>query len=169
MLDDLYNKRDVQWTVGVKLSKSTLKIGTDSLNFTVTSPQDGFLYILYRGTTADSLYLLFPNVLDSQNEITAGVPITLPRPDWLVNGLGPAGIDRLLVIVAKNPRDFSGYSLPPAYVTQTGSFSKIRPTAESVARFRIAATTAAACRDIGITKQCSRSYGAALLSIVEIE
>jgi len=47
------------------------------------------LYLFYRGTQADSLYLLFPNSLDSSNAIKANQSLKLPRQDWSVTALGP--------------------------------------------------------------------------------
>jgi hypothetical protein len=178
-LNDIYNQRDDRWQVQATLSSPTLKIGSN-LALSVRSDRDGFVYLFYRGTQPDSLYLLFPNSLDAANSIKANQTLPLPRQNWSVTALGPTGTDHLLVMVADTPRDFSALSLPAEYVSQAGPFEKIRPTAQAAARIGQAATLSAAVgkkacqstdgkRDLGVARQCSSVFGAGLVSLQETD
>jgi hypothetical protein len=130
--------------------------------------------MLYVGTRPDSFYLLFPNRLDSRNEIAAGQELRLPRTSWTVNALGPPGTDHILVLVAESPRDLSGYALPEEYVSRDGLFQKLLPTPATAARLSQLATLSGslrspecAKRDLGVAQRCSNAFGAALVSIEE--
>jgi hypothetical protein len=176
-LHDIYSQRDDRWGVAAALSKPVLKIGQDFLDLTITSQRDGFIYIFYLGSKPDSFYLLFPNQLDAQNAIKANAAVTLPRPAWTVNALGPAGTDHILVMVAETTRDLGDYSLPQNYVSASGPFGKISATAQAVARINEVATLSTAfknpeCqseehRDRVTAKRCSNAFGAALVSVDE--
>jgi hypothetical protein len=178
-LNDIYNQRDDRWQVQATLASPTLKIGSN-LSLSVRSDRAGFVYLFYRGTQPDSLYLLFPNSLDSANTIKANETLRLPRQDWSVTALGPKGTDHLMVMVADTPRDFSALALPAEYVSQSGPFEKIRPTVQAVARIGQAATLSAAVakkecqntgakRDLGVARQCSNVFGAGLVSLQETD
>jgi hypothetical protein len=178
-LNDIYNQRDDRWHVQATLASPTLKIGSN-LSMSVRSERAGFVYLFYRGTQPDSLYLLFPNSLDSANTIKANETLRLPRQDWSVTALGPKGTDHLMVMVADTPRDFSALALPAEYVSQAGPFEKIRPTAQAIARIGQAATLSAAVakkecqntdakRDLGVARQCSNVFGAGLVSLQETD
>jgi hypothetical protein len=178
-LNDIYNQRDDRRQVQATLSSPSLKIGSN-LSMSVRSDRDGFVYLFYRGTQPDSLYLLFPNSLDSANSIKANQALQLPRPSWTVTALGPKGTDHLMVMVTDTRRDFSALALPADYVSQAGPFEKIRPTAQAVARIGQAATLSAAVgkkecqsadakRDLGVARQCSNVFGADLVSLQETD
>lgn len=178
-LNDIFNQRDDRWQVDATLASPALKIGSN-LSMSVRSARDGYVYVFYRGSQADSLYLLFPNTLDSANTLKANQSLPLPRQDWSVTALGPKGTDYLLVMVTDTPRDFSALALPAEYVSQSGPFEKIRPTAQAVARIGQAATLSAAVsqkecqssdakRDLGVARRCSNVFGATLVSLQETE
>ncbi len=177
-LRDIYAARDDRWQVELGLDQPKLKIGTN-LGMTVRSDHDGFVYIFYRGSQPDSLYLLFPNQLDSSNGISANEDLPLPRKEWTVTALGPAGTDTLLVLVTETPRDFSALALPAEYVSQAGPFDKIRPTPQAAARIAEIASMSAAVtrgdcgapragRDLGIARSCSSTFGARMVSVDEV-
>ncbi len=177
-LRDIYAARDDRWQVELGLDQPKLKIGTN-LGMTVRSDHDGFVYIFYRGSQPDSLYLLFPNQLDSANSISANEDLPLPRKDWTVTALGPAGTDTLLVLVTETPRDFSALALPAEYVSQAGPFDKIRPTPQAAARIAEIASMSAAvtrgecgaartARDLGVARSCSSTFGARMVSVDEV-
>jgi len=176
-LNDLYAQRDDRWGVSASLSKPVLKIGADVLDLAVTSQRDGFLYVFYLGSQPGSFYLLFPNQLDDDNAIRANEPLQLPRPSWTVNALGPAGTDHILVMVSETARELGDYSLPTPYVSLSGPFGRIAPSAQAVAHlneiarlsvnFRSAECRSTAGRDRAVASRCSNSYGAALLSVEE--
>jgi hypothetical protein len=178
-MNDIYAQRDDRWQVVAKLQAPTLKIGTN-LSLSVHSQREGFVYLFYRGTQPDSFYLLFPNQLDSANSIKANQDMQLPRQDWSVTALGPKGTDHLMVMVTDTPRDFSALALPADYVSQSGPFEKIQPTAQAVARIGQLATLSAAfnlqeCqsstgkRDLAVARRCSNVFGAALVSVEETD
>jgi hypothetical protein len=178
-LNDIFNQRDDRWQVDAILASPSLKIG-GNLSMSVRSARDGFVYLFYRGTQPDSLYLLFPNNLDSSNEIKANASLKLPRQDWSVTALGPKGTDYLMVMVTDTPRDFSSLRLPAEYVSQAGPFEKIRPSAQAVARVGQAAILSAAVakkecqstdarRDLGVARRCSNVFGATMISLQETE
>ena len=179
-LTDIYNQRDDRWAVDATVAAATLKIGSN-LNLTIRSQRDGYVYVFYRGTTPDSFYLLFPNQLDSANGIAANQDMKLPRKDWSVSALGPKGTDHLMVMVTETPRDFSSLALPSQYVSQSGPFEKIQPTAAAVASIGQAATLSSALkqtecssavagkRDLGVAKRCSNVFGASVLSVDETD
>jgi Caspase domain/Domain of unknown function (DUF4384) len=175
-LTDIYNQRDDRWSVETHLGSPLLKIGSN-LTLTVRSQRDGYVYVFYRGTQADSFYLLFPNQLDANNAIKANQEMPLPRKDWAVTALGPVGTDHLMVMVTDTPRDFSGLSLPAQYVSQSGPFEKFQPSSQSVALISQAATLSSALnkqecanaskRDLAVAKRCSNVFGASVLSVEE--
>jgi hypothetical protein len=178
-LNDIFNQRDDRWQVDAMLASPALKIGSN-LSMSVRSARDGYAYVFYRGSQPDSLYLLFPNTLDSANALKANQSMQLPRQDWSVTALGPKGTDYLMVMVTETPRDFSALSLPAEYVSQSGPFEKIRPTAQAVARIGQAAMLSAAVaqkecqstdakRDLGVARRCSNVFGATLVSLQETE
>jgi hypothetical protein len=178
-LNDIFNQRDDRWQVDATLASPSLKIGSN-LSMSVRSAREGFVYLFYRGTQPDSLYLLFPNSLDSSNSIKANQSLKLPRQDWSVTALGPKGTDYLMVMVTDTPRDFSALGLPAEYVSPAGPFEKIRPSAQAVARIGQAATLSAAVakkecqsteakRDLGVARHCSNVFGATMVSLQETE
>jgi hypothetical protein len=178
-LTDIYNQRDDRWVVDAKLAAASLKIGSN-LNLSIRSQRDGYVYVFYRGTTPDSFYLLFPNQLDSANAIVANQEMKLPRKEWSVSALGPKGTDHLMVMVTETPRDFSNLALPAQYVSQSGPFEKIQPTAAAVASIGQAAVLSSALkqsecsnggakRDLGVAKRCSNVFGASVLSVEETD
>ena len=178
-MNDIFGQRDDRWDVSAKLQSATLKIGTN-LNLTVHSQREGFVYLFYRGTQPDSFYLLFPNQLDAANAIKANQDLQLPRQDWNVTALGPKGTDHLMVMVTETPRDFSTLALPAEYVSKSGPFEKIQPTAQAIARIgQVAALSAAfttkECqsgggkRDLAVARHCSNVFGAAMVSVEETD
>jgi hypothetical protein len=178
-LNDIYNQRDDRWRVQTILASPVLKIGSN-LSMSIRSQRDGFVYVFYRGTQADSFYLLFPNSLDSANAIKANQDLQLPRRDWSVTALGPKGTDHLMVMVADTPREFSALALPADYVSKSGPFEKFQPTPQAIARIGQIATLSAAVakkecqsndanRDLGVARRCSNVFGASLVTVEETD
>ena len=113
-LRDVYDQRSRRHTVDARSSRGRIKIGRDGVELTVTSSQAGYVYVVMLGSDETSFYLLFPNGLDHDNRIQARMPLRLPRPNWKVQAAGPAGTDRLLVMVTEQPRELSALTLAPA-------------------------------------------------------
>lgn len=178
-LNDIYSQRDDRWQVQVSLDHPSLKIGSN-LTLSVRSSRNGYVYLFYRGSQPNSLYLLFPNQLDSTNTITANEELQLPHPEWSVTALGPRGTDHILVLVTETARDFSSLSLPAEYVSAAGPFDKIQPTTQAIERIAQIALLSAATkqlqctstdskRDLGVARRCSNIFGAGMVSVEETE
>jgi len=173
-LNDLFSNRDDRRRVDVVLSKPRLRIGQDMLSMTVTSTHPGLVYVLMAGSDGKGFDLLFPNLLDRDNQLAAGKAMVLPRPGWDVVPQGPAGTDRLLVIVSDAVRDFK--SLP---LQASGPFSAIEASATTAKDIQLVfggtgTPASPECRDgpakrtLAVVKKCSTAYGAALVDIEEV-
>jgi Caspase domain/Domain of unknown function (DUF4384) len=171
-LTDIYNNRDDRRLVTLTAAKSNLKIGRDSLDFTLNSREGGYVYLMMVGSDGQTFDLLFPNQLDRNNLIEVGGSMRLPRPAWQLSAEGPPGKDTLLAIVTDSPRDFTDAGLKPS-----GPFSAVAAVAAKDIQLvtsggaQAAAaecTNAAATRNIAIRKSCSTGYAAALLTIEEV-
>ena len=171
-LNDIYNSRDDRRLVNLTTANPTLKIGRDAINFTLTSREGGYVYLLMVGSDGQTFDLLFPNQLDRNNLIEPGASMRLPRPAWQLTAEGPPGKDTLLAIVTDNPRDFSDAGLKPS-----GPFSAVEAVAAKDIQLVTAGATQpadaecanpASTRNIAIKKRCSTGYAAALLTIEEV-
>lgn len=171
-LNDIYHSRDDRRLVTLTTDKPTLKIGRDSIGFTLTAREGGYVYLLMVGSDGQTFDLLFPNAFDRNNVIEAGATLRLPRTSWQLAAEGPPGKDTLLAIVTDNPRDFGAAGLKPS-----GPFSVV----EALAAKDIQLVTAGAAkppaeecsdpsslRNIAVKKRCSTAYGAALLTVEEV-
>lgn len=172
-LNDIYNSRDDRRLVTVNANKTTLKIGRDTIDFSLTSREGGYVYVLMVGSDGKTFDLLFPNQLDRNNLIEPGASVRLPRPAWELSAGGPPGRDTLLVIVTDSPRDFSAAGLKPS-----GPFSAVSSLAAKDIQLVTAGASGAAeaecsdpaaTRNITVKKRCSTGYGAALLTVDEVE
>lgn len=85
--------------------KPDVAIGKDRLAFEVRSKRDGFVYVFLLSSGGE-MFLLFPNLLDKHNKITAGSPLSLPRASWPMDAGGPAGTNQFAVLVSEHERDF---------------------------------------------------------------
>lgn len=103
-LKDIEQQRNPKRLVEVKLSKTAMKIGKDSLDMSIKSNHDGYIYMILLGSDAKSFYVLYPNGLDKNNAIKAGQTVRVPKPDWEVKAVGPVGTNNLLVMVSDSPR-----------------------------------------------------------------
>jgi len=103
-LKDIEQQRNPKRMVDVKVSKPVMKIGKDSLDLSIKSSHDGYIYMILLGSDAKSFYVLYPNGLDKNNAIKAGQTVRIPKPDWEVKAAGPEGTNNLLVMVSDSPR-----------------------------------------------------------------
>ncbi|RST46421.1 serine/threonine-protein kinase [Variovorax sp. DXTD-1] len=85
--------------------KPEVAIGKDKLAFEVRSKREGFVYVFLLSSGGE-MFLLFPNLLDKYNKITAGSPLSLPRASWPMDAGGPAGTNQFAVLVSEHERDF---------------------------------------------------------------
>lgn len=171
-LRQMFDQRDAKRRVQVLMGKDKLKIGQDVLDFSVQSDRGGYVYVALAGSDNKSVYLLFPNDLDQNNKIEAGQQLLLPRPNWRVKAGGPAGTDSLLVMVADGPRD-----LAPLAASKAGAFVSSLNDAQGRAKLGALmsssrAVTSQSCANAGARKNnpvCSDAYGAAMVSVEEIQ
>jgi hypothetical protein len=87
-------------TFKVKVSTDTrLHVG-ETLEFDVTSEKSGKLWLVHVGPE-DEITLLFPNDIDSDNEIESGETIHVPAEGekWFVEAAEPAGKNIVATIV----------------------------------------------------------------------
>jgi serine/threonine protein kinase len=114
VLEDIVRQSDPSISVNTLADKQRLVIGRDRIKFRVKSSEAGFLYVFYSGTDNAGLALLFPNTSDSKNRISADTEISLPRESWNIDAAGPPGVNHIVAMVSRSPRDFSGVGLKPA-------------------------------------------------------
>jgi hypothetical protein len=104
----------------VTVPRARVVADRDRVEFSLTSPIDGYLYILMYDTDG-KLYLLFPNGIDKSNRVSAHATMHLPRSGWSIVATPPYGTNRLLAIVSQTPRDFG-----TAGLTSAGDFNEFR-------------------------------------------
>ena len=96
--------------VKVALSANTprLRIGKDFLDFSVTTNEAGYLYLLHVGSDGKTYNLLLPNQIDSVNYVQAGTH-RFPRPTWQMQAAGPAGTSHIMAVLSKTQKKFDGF------------------------------------------------------------
>jgi Caspase domain/Domain of unknown function (DUF4384)/Bacterial SH3 domain len=175
-LRQMFDQRDAKRRVQVTLSKDKLKIGQDTLDMTVQSDRAGYVYVAMAGSDNKSMYVLFPNELDQNNQITAGQQLALPRPNWRVRAGGPEGRNHLLVFVADAPRDLSELTANTAVATKVGPF--ISSLNDAKGRTSLGAlmsagkSSSADCSSAAGRRSnaiCSDAYGAMMVSLDEVK
>jgi hypothetical protein len=173
LLRQIFDQRDGNRSLQIEVNKRVLEIKKDALQLSVTSPQNGFLYIALAGSDQKSLYLLFPNKLDANNAISANQRITLPRRQWRIVAGGPRGKDTVLILVTDSPRDLSGLTGQAA-----GPFTKPLLTPDGRSKLQTLITESGnadqkVCqvggkkRNLIVQAQCSDSFAAALVEFEE--
>jgi hypothetical protein len=95
---------DPSINVALNVEKAVLKINQDLLNFSVRTDRNGYLYLLHVDTEG-KFYVLFPNRLDQNNFLKAGVH-SFPKQAWDIRAEGPAGTGYLMAYLSESPRDF---------------------------------------------------------------
>ena len=104
-LESLRKVADPAIQVGLKINTPTLKINRDYLDFSVTTHQSGYLYLLHIASDG-TFYLLFPNRIDTNNRIESGTH-RFPRQQWAIQALGPnAGTGYLMAYLSETPKSF---------------------------------------------------------------
>lgn len=173
VLDEIHQQRDARIGISAKALKDKVRIGQDALALQLTSQVDGYLYIALAGSDNQSLYLLYPNDLARNNRVSAGQTLVLPDKDWQIYAGGPAGQDKLLVIVTESPRDLErlkGEKVGP--FMQTLMDSDGRAQLQSLLT-NSANAASAECqktsnrRNLQITRRCTDSFGSAQVTITE--
>ncbi len=113
-LEDIVRHSDPLISVNTLADKQSMVIGRDRMKFRVKSSEAGYLYVFFSGTDNAGLTLLFPNANDAKNRIAADTETLLPRESWNIDAGGPPGVNHIVTMVSRSPRDFSGVGLKPA-------------------------------------------------------
>lgn len=159
-LQDIEQQRNPKRKLEVKLTKPILKIDKDSLELTIKSSHDGYVYLVLLGSDAKSFYILYPNGLDMSNRIKAGVPLKLPRPDWQIKAAGPAGANNLLVMVSDTQRLLDKLTIAEPTAAEPFTFSLNTMSGRSALVNYLTGSG---------NSGRSESFGAKLMTIKEVE
>jgi len=163
-LEDIVRSSDPLISVSTLADKQTLVIGRDSIKFRVKSNEAGYLYVFFSGTDNAGLTLLFPNTNDSKNRIAADTEVVLPGKGWNIEAGGPPGVDHIVAMVSRSPRDFSGVGLKPANPLSEFDLATLqRLWAQAPSGTSPYAGTARCATDAA----CPAGFGATLISITE--
>jgi metacaspase-1 len=170
LLDTIARGADANRVVRLKSAKAAYKIKQDYLDLEITSNKNGYVSLLSVGSSG-RIFQLFPNGADSDNKISANVPLSIPREHWKVPSNGPAGSNRFLAIVSSQPFMFSDMGVPVA-----GRYQAFAPTAENAQRIVQALNVAPAnCgqapqRDFDSIEvnACNTGYGASVIDVQEV-
>jgi hypothetical protein len=171
-LNDIHNSRDDRRLLTIGAEKTQLKIGRDKVDFTISTREGGYLYLLMVGSDGKTFDLLFPNQIDGNNLLEPGASLRLPRPSWAMSAEGPPGKNTLLAIVSDAPRNFAGAGLQAS-----GPFSSADSLAAKDIQLVTASSSAspsecsspAAVRNLAIKKRCSAGYASALITLEEVQ
>ncbi|WP_426175886.1 DUF4384 domain-containing protein [Massilia sp. TWR1-2-2] len=110
-LDDIVRHRDPLISVNTLAQKERIVIGKDLMQFRITSSEAGYLYVFFVGTGSEEMQLLLPNAIDRDDRIAADATVNLPRKSWQIGAAGPPGVNHVLVMVSRAPRDFAAAGL----------------------------------------------------------
>ena len=173
-LETILAQSDARHVVSVDRKAEPLKIGRDSFDLSIKSSRGGYVYLILQSSDTESTYVIFPNTLDQSNKVSPDQWLHLPRSSWRLQSTGPAGTNRLLVIVADAPRSLAELRAKP-----DGPFVKTlndRSAAQSLAWVVGNASghslekcaTEFASKDLEYVEHCSDSFGAAVVEFHEV-
>jgi len=149
----------------------TLKINAQTLQMKVRAPADGFLYVFQSSENGKNAYLLFPNLSDRDNRVSAGQSVDLPRASWPLMAGGPEGDDQLLVVFSRSERDIGQLVGQSAGPFLDLAVSPIGMQALTLAVSRSAYADEAECQAAAPASRpaaCSPGFSASLKTIREI-
>jgi serine/threonine protein kinase len=107
--DEVLAAQTAGFAVSASPVQPAFRIDKDKLSFSVTSPRDGFVQVLWLNADG-KLTLLFPNALLDKVRIKSGQTLTLPPKQMQLVAAKPQGQEHFLVLVSQQPRDFTGLS-----------------------------------------------------------
>jgi hypothetical protein len=129
-----------------------LRIGRDLLDFSVDTPESGYLYILQVGSSG-KFNVLFPNKLDSDNRVSSGTH-RFPRSKWAIQAQGPQpGTNRVMALLLPEPVNLRDYG---ASFDVSGTFSSL------------AAGSCKAQKDLGLVSRDGRTSASQVERIEEV-
>ncbi|WP_306392223.1 serine/threonine-protein kinase [Telluria beijingensis] len=163
-LDAVHAGADPSRQVTVKVEHERARIGVDKLGFSITSSHAGYVYVHMVGTNRADFHMLFPNQYDVANRIEAGATLSLPRPSWPIQAMGPAGTDHFVVMVSEAPRDFQAAGLVSGEAMASFPIER----AAQAQRAHRGATPLFAGTPACAAAPCPDAYGAATFTIDEV-
>ena len=105
-LESLHAAADPSMSVDLSITNNRLTINKDNLDFSVTTQQSGYLYLLHVASDG-KYYVLFPNKLDQNNNVQSGTQ-RFPRARWAIQAQGPMpGTSYIMAYLSGSPRDFT--------------------------------------------------------------
>lgn len=172
-LESVVAQSDERHVLTIRHPQAPLQIGRDFFDLSVNSSRGGYLYMILQSSDNASTYVIFPNSLDQENRIPAGQWIRVPRPSWRLQSRGPAGKNRLLVMVSDAPRDLSALPAQPdgpfmkalSGLATAQSLAWVVGSARGSGSSQCAASLAS--KDLIAVDECSDSFGAAIVEFVE--
>jgi hypothetical protein len=175
LLAQIHAQRDASRQVVAVANPKAMRILQDPLRLSIRSENVGYVYVALAGSDQRSLYLLYPNSLDSNNKIEANQPLELPKAGWRITAAGPKGTDTVLVMVTDSPRDLSqieGEKAGPflkTLLTAEGKNKLQRLLVNSENQDQQVCQMAGNQRNLQVAQDCSDRFGSAILEIQEIE
>ncbi|MBK7234261.1 MAG: protein kinase [Sterolibacteriaceae bacterium] len=162
LFDQVLAGRNPQRSVTASVESEQAPVGRGGLRFSVRSATPGYLYVLKLGPDSEEIQLVFPNLADQRNRIDPGETIAQPSAAWSRHVKGAAGVERYIVIVSDQPRDFRLID-----ARSRGVFKAFVP--DSLARLQRdyagGAPLLAGKPVCPAGNACSRDYGAAAFSL----
>ena len=132
-LEGIRAAADPALALTLNLSQQRLSISKgDRLDFSVSTPQAGYLYLLHIGSDGKTFDVLFPNDIDTNNFIAAGTH-RFPRPNWAVQATGPEGTGYVMAYLSNAPKNFR------AGMGKAGPFASVPANVLSAAKLGVVA------------------------------
>jgi Protein kinase domain/Domain of unknown function (DUF4384) len=163
-LEDIVRHSDPLISVNTLADKQSLVIGRDRMKFRVKASEAGYLYVFFSGTDNAGLTLLFPNATDAKNRIEADTELVLPRETWNIDAGGPPGVNHIVTMVSRSPRDFSGVGLKPANPMSEFDLATLQRLWPVASADRSVYAGTARCV---VGAACPAEFGATLIRIAE--
>jgi serine/threonine protein kinase len=152
------------YKVEAAADKPQIRIDKDNMSFKVKTDKEGHLYVFQHGTDG-AIVQIFPNAVAKSNLIRGDSTLSLPpsKSDWNLPAGGPPGVDHLIAIVSKYPRDFSALGLK----VRDGFGQTTFDAVGAAAKAQGGGASIFAGRPI-CPEPCTDDYGAALFNAEEI-
>ena len=164
-LEDIVRHSDPLISVNTLADKQTIVIGREKMQFRFKASEAGYLYVFHSGTDGAHLSLLFPNGIDSNNRIAADTEVVLPRKSWQITADGPAGVNHIVTMMSRVPRDFSAIGLKPGGPIREFDLDTLQRLWATAPANGTPFAGTAQCAD---TANCDAGFGATLIRIAEV-
>ncbi len=169
LFNDIVENSDQTKKLVISTLKPQVKINKDNLELSIESPVDGYLTLFIAGSS-QKIYQIFPDTIDDDSYIRANHKIQLPKKvGHSYPSQGPVGKNTILAVVSSTKGKFNALGIP---VGNYRAIDNIAKNAKNITLTMLSPVSSCG-RDFGsIVKQepeCSTSYSAALLDVLEVE